>query len=1653
MDMNGDRYPDPVSTGGVQYSMPWGGIGDLKTIVLSKKDHLSASESYSQGQTHGRCYPDPRKLPSNNPKSSKTSLTGSGTLSESEVINEDITDYMFMDVNGDGLPDIVNTSIKAIRLNTGYDFLNAESWNVDFIREGESRNQSTDIGLFGGWENPDLQSVPANSYSLAQVSISGGTGKGTSYNVTAKQMMDVNGDGLPDKVEAISNEIRVRYNLGNGQWSSVDTISGVSISASRSSSEDVNFGVTAGFTVCAIAKVNVGVQTSPYNRSLATDVAQLVDIDGDGYPDYITSGNESSVTIRFNTAGKTNLLRRVTNFTGSTIEMDYELSIPSYEKPQRSWNLAEVRVNNNDTLCPVGGNRTLTRFNYSEPNYNRYERMDYGYGKVTTCQYDTDGGDTPYRFTVEEFNNRDFAKRGRKTRDCVYDADSMPYVEHIYGDTLYDYAESIVADGGCARTDVYVKKEVVITNWYEGQSSPQITSMTYREYDRYRNVKEYIHYGDTTRYDEWFKAEIDYAQEMPHNLVSLPVQIVVTNHSGDTMQKRTASYDSTGKLCQLVRCNSGGNAQYDFTYDTCGNLSSVLMPHNKTGQRLRFSYQYDNIVHTYPVRVDNDSLGFFSTAEYNLRFGKPTKTTDINGNEMWYEYDNLGRTVKITAPYEQDANTPYTIKMEYHPHHYGETEVGNNNSNPYSYACTYHYDYQHQNNPIRTTLITDGLGRLLQTKKDAEINGRERSIVTGKIKYDCFGRTVEQYHPFKEDTALFATYNPYCVQTTRTATWYDIMDRQTKVKLPTTDSTVMSYGMENWNGNRLLRTTTKDAMGNEVKMLTGTLGQQLVQIAPDSTVTQFEYDCLGRLVKSTDPDGYATRYWYDRLGQLTRRQHSDASDDYYEYDNAGNMTCHVNALGDSIKYSYHYNLLTDVEYPRYPANNVHYKYGTMADTATNAVGKIKFQEDASGFQTFKYGKLGEVTENIRTFALPFENQTYTFKMQYRFDSWNRIDSMIYPDGEVVTYSYNLGGMLKRVSGSRQNRPCHYIDSICYNEFELKSEVFYGNGTHTEYTYDDLQRLQTLRCRTAARDDMQDITYTYDAVSNIVEIYNSADLPGANFGGTYRHRYEYDNLYRLTYTTGLWEDRPQHLRLADTVQMSYHKNGRIIRKKVFANTLSPSHMGVTNYNRQYSYNTQQPNALASMFDSISHTIHRFTWQSTGNLLTHTIPENRNTVNHIWTEDNRLQTVSDNSWFSYYQYDATGERTYKLPCGRATGNRNGERYVYYYPANTTLYASPYLVITPQGYTKHYYAEAERITSQIGCGTFPSLTIPVTDTVTANHKLHSADSLMRALNPNIMGTTAQFAYLVNSINFPSITNEIYWYHSDHLGSSSWITDANGYAVQHLHYLPWGEDLVDQRANSFDGVRYTFSAKEKDSETGLSYFGSRYYSSDLSIWLSVDPMASKYPSLSPYVYCANNPVKLVDPDGEIIGEVDEASQKKIEALTTKGSSDYNRAFARKYNQLAKSNKTYNFIEASEEQITTIKRGGIEINENGSYDIISSEGGERTTQEGGFSKKYATLFEETFHACEFDKGKLDLKEHTCLDEAKAWKFATKAPGTSFWDEESYARTFAGAIKKMSIEQLSNFFHDGGVPTVDDEGRGEHLMGSKEGLYHNLKLK
>ncbi len=148
-----------------------------------------------------------------------------------------------------------------------------------------------------------------------------------------------------------------------------------------------------------------------------------------------------------------------------------------------------------------------------------------------------------------------------------------------------------------------------------------------------------------------------------------------------------------------------------------------------------------------------------------------------------------------------------------------------------------------------------------------------------------------------------------------------------------------------------------------------------------------------------------------------------------------------------------------------------------------------------------------------------------------------------------------------------------------------------------------------------------------------------------------------------------------------------------------------------------------------------------------------------------------------------------------------------------------------------------------------------------------------------------------LEDDVNFRSLLVEYetqhdddepaFFYHSDHLGSAAYLT-SNGNVVQTLNYLPYGEDWVERNYFSpGDTTRlgiYRFNGKEKDYESGFHYYGARYYWSELlSGWLSVDPMADKYPSISPYAYCAWNPVKLVDPDGRDVEIVKDDENKKV--------------------------------------------------------------------------------------------------------------------------------------------------------------------------------
>ena len=119
---------------------------------------------------------------------------------------------------------------------------------------------------------------------------------------------------------------------------------------------------------------------------------------------------------------------------------------------------------------------------------------------------------------------------------------------------------------------------------------------------------------------------------------------------------------------------------------------------------------------------------------------------------------------------------------------------------------------------------------------------------------------------------------------------------------------------------------------------------------------------------------------------------------------------------------------------------------------------------------------------------------------------------------------------------------------------------------------------------------------------------------------------------------------------------------------------------------------------------------------------------------------------------------------------------------------------------------------------------------------------------------------------------------YHSDHLGSSSYITDNFGRPSHYYEYLPFGELMTEhnqskyyidpyptQNMDSYNNP-YKFNGKEMDKETGMYYYSARYYDPRISIFVSVDPLAEKYRNISAYAYVANNPINFVDPDGRDI-------------------------------------------------------------------------------------------------------------------------------------------------------------------------------------------
>lgn len=797
-------------------------------------------------------------------------------------------------------------------------------------------------------------------------------------------------------------------------------------------------------------------------------------------------------------------------------------------------------------------------------------------------------------------------------------------------------------------------------------------------------------------------------------------------------------------------------------------------------------------------------------------------------------------------------------------------------------------------------------------------------IVSGRNVYDAFGRVAKTYYPTTEALGTKTAFNTAFDGVTPTVMVYDVLDRATSVTLPDNSETKTGYTLN--TNSRALVTTVTDALGNRQATHTNGSGKTVktVQQGPDGEITtSFEYDGIDRLIRVTDTEGNVTTSTYDMGDRRTEVNHPASGIMSFTYDALGNVltkqTANLAEEGKFITYDYDYHRLVGINYPDHPENNVKYYYGGR-NASQNRIGRLMLREDGTGAIEYFYGKMGEVTKTRRTLIVP--NQAIaTYVTQWTYDSHNRLLEMIYPDEEKITYSYNLGGLLEKVRGYK-TYGYDYVNKLGYDKFEQRTYLKYCNGAETFYTYDpQRRRLQNLAVSSKGNAIM-DNAYTYDAVSNVLSVVNNAPVPQAgNAGGRMAHTYTYDNLYRLATASGTYTGADNKA-ASYTLEMGYDDMHRITSKRQHLTQQNVQFDGTLNvgYDLTYTYSDKKKFQLSGVRDLNyrtegeipSETVengHAYRYDANGNLVyvntgrvknDSIFDERMNERKFIWDEENRLKAVDENGFVSNYWYDADGERTVKtsgegeavyVNSEFAGGRTNTAKF--------SLYVSPYLVANQGGrYTKHIYIGSQRIVSKIGdfasYGSDPrrieyagsetdGLSVNYAEKYTAqldiirknystfdmpyngtdnddyangegfccnDGSIEAAQARARALEGNFQDSDAY-----EKLQF--------YYHPDHLGSSSYITNLEGEVVQHIEYVPFGEVFFEER-NSIWNTPYLFNAKEFDEETGLYYYGARYYDSRLSLWMSTDPKEMDFLNISTYCYAANSPVKFIDPDGE---------------------------------------------------------------------------------------------------------------------------------------------------------------------------------------------
>ena len=537
--------------------------------------------------------------------------------------------------------------------------------------------------------------------------------------------------------------------------------------------------------------------------------------------------------------------------------------------------------------------------------------------------------------------------------------------------------------------------------------------------------------------------------------------------------------------------------------------------------------------------------------------------------------------------------------------------------------------------------------------------------------------------------------------------------------------------------------------------------------------------------------------------------------------------------------------------------------------------------------------------------------------------------MTYPDGEVVTYGYNAAGQVESIRSERQGKEETIVEEVGYDKEGHTVYTRLGNGTETTYTYDrQRERLQEMNLAAAGAAVMTN-KYRYDAVDNILGITNVIDPAKAGgksqLGGAFSHTYAYDELNRLITASGKAKSASYEMamtfgrmsepltkvqkvdstRTAQSYDFTY-------RYEDDSHPTAPTQVG----HDHYTYDANG-NPILVENDSLN-TERRMYWDEDNRLMV--LSDNGKTSRYTYNAAGERIVKSHG--------DLEGVYINGAPQGIS----------FHETEDYTIYPAPIITVTKNRFTKHYFIGDKRVASKLGVGKFSNVYGISGNNITAGQKDYAArmmqiekqrEEYYKQLGtppgvPTMKGATADpdntgigYNSIITDLGDHSVSEgwiqhpkfngkgdvpgppiqwsepespdnaqpgygyiandttkeETFFYHSDHLGSTSYITDDHANITQFDAYLPYGELLVDEHSSS-EELPYKFNGKQFDDETGLYYYGARYMNPVASIWYGVDPIREMYVANSCYIYCLNNPIIFIDPNGKKVKIVNDVNQ-----------------------------------------------------------------------------------------------------------------------------------------------------------------------------------